>query len=164
MVNAQEQKVYDVLNLLNIKFMRYEHKAVYTVEEANELDICIIGQHCKNLFLRNRKGDVYYLVILDDTKKVDLKSLSQQIGSSNLSFASEERLNKCLGLKPGSVTPFGIINDVNREVTVLVDRDLIEADIVNFHPNVNTTTIGVSYQDLEKFIRWHDNKIKYVDV
>lgn len=164
MVNAQEQKVYDVLNLLNIKFMRYEHKAVYTVEEANELDICIIGQHCKNLFLRNRKGDVYYLVILDDTKKVDLKSLSQQIGSSNLSFASEERLNKCLGLKPGSVTPFGIINDVNREVTVLVDRDLIKADIVNFHPNVNTTTIGVSYQDLEKFIRWHDNKIKYVEV
>ncbi len=164
MVNAQEQKVYDVLNLLNIKFMRYEHKAVYTVEEANELDICIIGQHCKNLFLRNRKGDVYYLVILDDTKKVDLKSLSKQIGSSNLSFASEERLNKCLGLKPGSVTPFGIINDVNREVTVLVDKDLIKADIVNFHPNVNTITIGVSYQDLEKFIRWHDNKIKYVDV
>lgn len=164
MVNAQEQKVYDVLNLLNIKFMRYEHKAVYTVEEANELDICIIGQHCKNLFLMNRKGDVYYLVILDDTKKVDLKSLSKQIGSSNLSFASEERLNKCLGLKPGSVTPFGIINDVNREVTVLVDKDLIKADIVNFHPNVNTITIGVLYQDLEKFIRWHDNKIKYVDV
>lgn len=164
MINEQEQKVYDVLNLLNIKFMRYEHKAVYTVDEANELGICIIGQHCKNLFLRNRKGDVYYLVILDDTKKVDLKSLSKQIGSSNLSFSSEERLNKCLGLKAGSVTPFGIINDVNREVIVLVDKDLIKADIVNFHPNVNTVTIGVSYQDLEKFIRWHDNKIEYVDV
>lgn len=164
MINVQEQKIYEILNLLNIKYMRYEHKPVYTVEEANELDISISGQHCKNLFLRNRKGDIHYLVILDDTKKVDLKSLSKQIGSSSLSFASEERLTKYLGLKPGAVTPFGIINDIEREVTVLVDKDLVKADIVNFHPNVNTATIGVSYEDLEKFIVWHENKIEYVKV
>lgn len=164
MINEHEQKVYDILKLLDINYKRYEHKPVYTVEEANELDICISGQHCKNLFLRNRKGDIHYLVILDDTKKVDLKSLSKQIGSSNLSFASEERLDKYLGLKPGSVTPFGIINDIESEVTVLVDKDLVKADIVNFHPNVNTATIGVSYKDLEKFIKWHKNKVEYVDL
>lgn len=164
MINEIEQKVYDILNLLEIKYIRYEHEAVYTVEEANKLEICISGQHCKNLFLRNRKGDVHYLVILDDAKKVDLKSLSKQIGSTNLSLASEERLYKYLGLKPGSVTPFGIINDIERVVTVLVDRDLISSDIVNFHPNVNTATIGVSYADLEKFINWHENMINYVDI
>lgn len=164
MINVQEQKVYDILNLLNIKYIRYEHKPVYTVEEANELDILISGQHCKNLFLRNRKGDVHYLVIIDDTKKVDLKSLSKQIGSSSLSFASEERLTKYLGLKPGAVTPFGIINDIERIVAVLIDKDLVKADIVNFHPNVNTATIGVSFKDLEKFIKWHENEIEYVDI
>lgn len=164
MINEIEQKVYDILNLLEIKYIRYEHEAVYTVEEANKLEIRISGQHCKNLFLRNRKGDVHYLVILDDAKKVDLKSLSKQIGSTNLSLASEERLYKYLGLKPGSVTPFGIINDIERVVTVLVDRDLISSDTVNFHPNVNTATIGVSYADLEKFIKWHENRINYVDI
>jgi Ala-tRNA(Pro) deacylase len=164
MINEIEQTVYDILNLLGIKYIRYEHEAVYTVEEANKLEIRISGQHCKNLFLRNRKGDVHYLVILDDAKKVDLKSLSKQIGSTNLSLASEERLYKYLGLKPGSVTPFGIINDIERVVTVLVDRDLISLDTVNFHPNVNTATIEVSYADLEKFIKWHENRINYVDI
>ena len=120
--------------------------------------------HKTNLFLRNRKGDVHYLVMLDDTKKVDLKAWSKQIGSTNLSLASEERLLKYLRLKPGSVTPFGIINDMERVVTVLVDRDLISADIVNFHPNVNTATIGVSYKDLERFIKWHENKMNYVNI
>jgi Ala-tRNA(Pro) deacylase len=164
MFNECEQKLYDILGTLEIKYIRYEHKAVYTVEEANKLDMCIPGQHCKNLFLRNRKGDVHYLAILDDAKQVDLKLLSRQIGSTSLSFASEERLYKYLGLKAGSVTPFGLINDDERNVIVLIDRDLIRNNIVNFHPNVNTATIGVSYTDLERFIKWHENEFYYIDV
>lgn len=164
MINRTEEKLYDTLNLLGIKYIRYEHNPVYTVEEANKLDIYISGQQCKNLFLRNRKGDVHYLVILDEAKQVDLKFLSEQIGSTNLSFASEERLYKYLGLKPGSVSPFGIINDIERDVIVLIDRDLISTSIVNFHPNVNTATISVSYTDFEKFIKWHENKFYYIDI
>lgn len=164
MNNKIEEKVYDILNQLEIKYTIYEHEPVYTVEEANKLSVNILGQHCKNLFLRNRKGDVHYLVVLDDAKKIDLKALAKQIGSSNLSLASEERLFKYLGLKPGSVTPFGIINDIESEVIVLIDKDLTNADIVNFHPNVNTATIGISYTDLERFISWHENKFCYVSI
>lgn len=164
MINETEQKLYDTLNLLAIKYIRYEHAPVYTIEEANNLDIFISGKQCKNLFLRNRKGDVHYLVILDEAKRVDLKSLSKQIGTTSLSFASEERLHKYLGLKLGSVSPFGLINDIEREVIVLIDRDLIGSSIINFHPNVNTATISISYLDFEKFIKWHENKIYYIDI
>lgn len=94
LINENEQKVYEVLQKLEIKYVKYEHEALYTVEEAKKLGICMPGQQCKNLFLRNRKGDVHYLVILDEEKQADLKSLAKQIESSNLSFASEERLFK----------------------------------------------------------------------
>lgn len=164
MINAIEQKLYDILDSLEIKYVRYEHEALFTVEEAKKVEIDIPGKHCKNLFLRNVKGNVHYLVLLEDTKQADLKFLSKQIESTRLSFASEERLYKYLALTPGSVTPYGLINDEEREVIVLIDRDLVGADIVNFHPNINTATIGVSYNDLEKFIKWHENKFYYVDI
>lgn len=164
MITEIEQRLYNILDLLEIEYIRYEHKAVYTIEEANQLDINIPGQQCKNLFLRNRKGDIHYLVILHEEKQADLKFLSHQIGSTSLSFASEERLFKYLGLKPGSVTPFGLINDSNKEVIVLIDRELVGAEKINFHPNVNTATISVSYKDFEKFIEWNGNKINYVNI
>ena len=113
MIEKNEQNVYDILNSLEIKYDRYEHKPVFTVNEAKELDILIPGGKCKNLFLRNEKGDIHYLVILDENKRVDLKLLAKQIGTKRVSFASEERLYKYLKLTPGSVTPFGIINDDN---------------------------------------------------
>ncbi|NLK64828.1 MAG: prolyl-tRNA synthetase associated domain-containing protein [Tissierellia bacterium] len=162
MINSDEQKLYDILNKLAIKYVRYEHEPVYTVEEADNLDIDIPGQHCKNLFLRNKKGNIHYLVIACSKKHIDLKLLSKQIASSGLSFASEERLNKYLGLKAGAVSPFGLINDMERQVIVLIDKDLTDKDTVNFHPNVNTATIGLSYADLEKFIKWHGNKFLYI--
>jgi Ala-tRNA(Pro) deacylase len=159
-----EQELYDVLNNLNIKYTRYEHEAVCTIEEANRLNIHIPGEQCKNLFLRNKKGDMHYLVILDEKKRADLNSIAEQINSTKLSFASEDRLYKYLGLKPGSVTPFGLINDALSSVVVVIDKSLIGGAIVNFHPNVNTATISVSYADLEKFIKWRGNKIYYVDI
>lgn len=164
MIEKNEQEVYDILNSLEIEYVRYEHRPIYTVNEAKELDILIPGEKCKNLFLRNGKGDINYIVILDEEKRVNLKLLAKQIGSTRLSFASEERLFKNLKLTPGSVTPFGIINDVNRDVIVLIDRDLINEKLVNFHPNVNTVTIGISYIDFEKFIKWHKNKFYYVEI
>jgi len=164
MIEKNEQEVYDMLNSLQIKYIRYEHKAIYTVNEAMELGIYIPGEKCKNLFLRNGRGDIHYLVILDEEKKVNLKLLAKQIGSTRLSFASEERLFEYLKLKPGSVSPFGIINDVNSEVVVLIDIDLINNTLVNFHPNINTATIGISYLDFEKFIKWHKNKFYHIEI
>ena len=163
MINTDERELYYILEQLKIKYIRYEHKPVYTVEEADNLDIDIPGQHCKNLFLRNKKGNIHYLIIADSEKQIDLKLLSKQIGSTGLSFASEERLYKHLGLKPGAVTPFGLINDIEKNVIVLIDKKLTDKSIVNFHPNVNTATISVSYNDLERFIRWHENKFIYID-
>ena len=163
MITQDEQKLYDVLDKLEIKYTRYEHEPVYTVEEVDNLNIGIPGQHCKNLFLRNKKGDTHYLVIADSEKHIDIKSLSKQIGGGNLSFASDERLLKHLGLKTGAVSPFGLINNLEKNVLVLIDRNLTDKSIVNFHPNVNTATIGVSYADLERFIKWHGNKFQYFD-
>jgi Ala-tRNA(Pro) deacylase len=164
MITADEQKLYDILDLLEIKYTRYEHKAVYTIEEADQLNIYIPGKLAKNLFLRNRKGDTHYLLIVDENKHVDLKLLSKQIGASSLSFASEERLFKYLGLKPGSVTPFGLMNDIERVVIVLIDRDLVGTSNISFHPNVNTATISVAYGDFERFLGWNKNKFQYVDI
>lgn len=163
MITVDEQRLYNVLDKLEIKYTRYEHKPVYTVEEVDNLNIDIPGQHCKNLFLRNKKGNIHYLLIADSEKHIDLKSLSKQIGGGNLSFASEERLYKHLGLKPGAVSPFGLINNIDRNVIVIIDRTLTDKSIVNFHPNVNTATISVSYDDLERFIKWHENKFQYID-
>jgi len=163
MIDKEEEKLYELLDSLGIEYVRYEHKPVYTVEEADNLDIDIPGQHCKNLFLRNKKGNIHYLVLADSKKYIDLKALSKEIGSSGLSFASEERLKKYLGLKTGAVSPFGLINDVEKQVIVLIDKGLTDKDLVNFHPNVNTATIGLSYRDLEKFIKWHGNKYVYID-
>ncbi|GAA0731993.1 prolyl-tRNA synthetase associated domain-containing protein [Clostridium oceanicum] len=163
-MNENEQKVYRVLNNLGIKYDKYEHEAVYTVDEAQKLNISMPGKHCKNLFLRNRKGKIHYLLIIDECKKADLKSLQKQIKSTNLSFASEERLNKYLCLKPGSVTPFGLINNEDKSVQVLIDRDLIGSDEIYFHPNVNTVTIGISYNDFEAFLKHTGNKFTYVSI
>ncbi|GKX66459.1 prolyl-tRNA synthetase associated domain-containing protein [Inconstantimicrobium mannanitabidum] len=164
MIEKNEQQVYEVLNSLGINYVRYEHKPIYTVNEAKEIETFIEGIKCKNLFLRNVKGDTHYIIILDEDKRIDLKLLAKQIGSSRLSFASEERLSRYLKLKPGSVTPFGIINDVASEVIILIDRSLVNERLMNFHPNVNTATIGISYADLEKFIKWHKNRFIHIEI
>lgn len=164
MIEENEQNVYDVLESLGIKYVRYQHKPLYTVNDAKEIGAIIQGGKCKNLFLRNRKGDSHYLVVVDENKRVDLKSLAKQIGTAGLSFASVDRLYKYLMLTPGSVTPFGVINDANSEVKILIDKDLVNEELVNFHPNINTATIGISYEDFIKFIKWHKNELFYVEI
>ncbi|MED1472383.1 prolyl-tRNA synthetase associated domain-containing protein [Bacillus salipaludis] len=158
----QEQSVYDVLEQLNISFKKYEHVPVFTVEEIRNLDITIPGGHTKNLFLRNRKGDKHFLVIVLEDKDVDLKRLSKLIESTPLSFASSERLNKYLGVYPGAVGPFGLINDVTNHVQVVLDSDILNKDTINFHPNVNTATVNLSVQDLRRYLDWKTNPVKNI--
>lgn len=160
--SGKEAKVYEVLEELDIPFTRHEHPPVYTVEEAEKHWTEITGAHCKNLFLRNKKGNRHYLVILEASKAADLKALTKILGEDRLSFASAERLMRYLGLEAGAVSPFGLIQDKDKQVQVVIDEDLKKAEAVNFHPNVNTATIGLSFADFEIFLSWSKNPIRYL--
>ena len=141
----ENQNVYDILEKLEISYTKHDHPPVYTVEEAEQHWENITGAHCKNLFLRNKKGKNHYLVVVESRKRVDLKALTKHLGEDRLSFASPERMMRYLGLEPGAVSPFGLIND--RE---------------NFHPNVNTATLGIVFSDFEKFLIRCGNSIRYL--
>lgn len=162
MFTESEQKLLDTLNQLAIAYTRHEHPPVYTVDEAKKYWQDIEGAHAKNLFLRNNKGNRHYLVVLEESKTADLKGLSDKLGSGKLSFASERRLSDHLGLETGAVSPFGLINDSSNAVTAVIDRDLSKKELVNFHPNVNTATITISYRDFEKFLRHCGSEVIYI--
>ncbi|AKN30940.1 prolyl-tRNA synthetase [Clostridium carboxidivorans P7] len=164
MVTENEKKLYAALDGLNIEYTRYEHDAVYTIEEIKEKNLVFDGAGCKNLFLRNRKGDIHYLVVVEESKTVDLKKLSKDIGSTPLSFGSEERLYNNLGLMRGSVTPMGLINNTDKKVKLIIDSDLAKSQKIAVHPNVNTATIVLSLKDLEKFVHWCGNEFSYIKI
>ena len=162
MATAQESKLYQLFEELGIRYERHEHPPVYTVEEAQVHWDKIPGTHCKNLFLRNNKGNRHFLVILAHNKQVDLRALAEQTGTGKLSFASAKRLENYLGLEAGAVSPFGLINDRNHEVVVFLDRSLRQTDLINFHPNVNTATVTISYADFERFLKHCGNEIAFI--
>lgn len=161
---TNEQKVYRFLEKLDISYVRHEHPPVFTVDQAEQYWEGMTGAHCKNLFLRNKKGNRHYLIILEHKKKADLKALERQLGEDRLSFASAERLMRHLGLEEGAVSPFGLINDNKKEVHVVIDRDLRDVDRINFHPNVNTATVGVGFADFEKFLAACGNSVRYLPI
>ena len=152
------------LTELGIVFARHEHPPVATVEEASQHWAGIDATHCKNLFLRNQKGDRHYLFILLHSKKADLRAVAEQIGDGKLSFASPERLMTHLGVTPGSVSPFGLIHDRTHAVRVVIDRDLQAAERLSFHPNINTATLVVSRDDFTRFLAACGNTVKYIGV
>lgn len=163
-ISEREQKVLDALSSLDIPFERTEHPPVFTVEEAKEHWSGLPGTHCKNLFLRNKKGNRHYLLIIEQSKNTDIKALAHLLCEDRLSFASGERLMRYLGLEAGAVSPFGLINDVSNEVKVLVDGDLRSATRIYFHPNVNTATLGLSFPDFELFLDLAGNRVRFISV
>ncbi len=159
-----EPQVSARLGELGIPFARYTHPPVATVEEAEQHWAGIDATHCKNLFLRNQKGNRHYLVVLMHSKRADLRAVADQIGDGKLSFASPERLMTHLGLTPGSVSPFGLINDREHRVQVVLDRDLKSATRLSFHPNINTATYVVSAEDFARFLEACGNVVRYVTI
>ena len=121
---ADPRQVYDALDAMGIHYEKYEHPPVFTGEEAAEHWGPIKATQVKNLFLRNKKGDRQYLVILEIGKQADLRQLVKVIGDDRLSFGSPERLMATLGLTPGSVSPFGLLHEGSKDVRVIVDQDL----------------------------------------
>lgn len=160
MPEEREQKVYEALAALGISYVRHEHPPVFTVEQALIHWKGIEGAHCKNLFLRNKKGNHHYLVIAEHLKKVDLQAIAKKLHDDRLSFASDERLKKYLGLSAGEVSPFGLLHDAGKEVVVIVDADLQKERFINFHPNVNTATLTIVQADFERFLAACGNPVR----
>lgn len=154
----------DCLYALGIPFERHEHPPVATVAEAEHHWGGIDATHCKNLFLRNQKGDRHYLVVVTHSKRVDLRDLGEQIGDGKLSFGSPERLLKHLGLTPGAVSPFGLLNDPGRQVRAFLDLDLKRAARVSFHPNDNTATLVLAWADFERFLDHVGHSVRFIRI
>lgn len=145
-----------------IAYEKMEHEAVFTVEEMDKAGISSKGGVCKNLFLRDAKGKKHYLVVVPEEARVDLSQLPAQLGSTKLSFASPERLEKYLGVSQGSVSPLGILNDQEHAVQVVFDRELCKAAKLGIHPNDNRATVWMQFKDLKKIIEKAGNKISYI--
>jgi Ala-tRNA(Pro) deacylase len=158
------ENIYRILENLDIPYQKYEHPAVYTVEEAEKYDHHIDAGKSKNLFLRNRKGNKHYLLVIQSNKRVDLKGLSGLLGESSIGFASAERLNRYLRLTPGAVSPFGLINDVDDQVHVLIDQDLLTYEKLAYHPNINTETLVIRSSDFKKYLDWTENTVSYIEI
>jgi Ala-tRNA(Pro) deacylase len=154
--------VLHALNALGIHYDLYEHPPVFSGDDAAAHWKDIPATPVKNLFLRNKKGDRHYLVILGIEKEADLRHLVQLIGDDRLSFGSPERLMSHLGVTPGSVSPFGLIHDAARAVRVIVDSDLRAAERLIFHPNDNTASLTISGADFTRFLDHQGNTVRWI--
>lgn len=159
---AHKKQVISYLDHNKIPFEVFDHEPIYTIGQLDEMDYPDKDKLAKNLFLRNGSGKCHYLVVVRSDKKVDLKQLRQQIGSSRLSFASEERLMKHMGLTKGSVSPLGILNDATASIPVLMDQDLMGQEKIGLHPNINTATLWMSHENIVKAIEGHGNEVIHV--
>ncbi len=139
------------LGALGIETETVEHPPLFTVEESRALRGEIPGAHTKNLFLKCKKGQLWLVTVLEDTA-IDLKTLHHRLGSGRLSFGSAALLGEVLGLTPGSVSAFGVINDTQNRVSVALDEALMRWDRINLHPLVNTATTAISRQGLISFL------------
>jgi Ala-tRNA(Pro) deacylase len=161
-LSAIASKVYAVLDDMGIAYSAHEHPPIFTGEEAAEHWKEVPGVGIKNLFLRNKKGDRHYLVILAVDKQADLRQLVKTIGDDRFSFGSPERLMSYLGVTPGSVSVFGLIHEGSRPVKVIVDEDLRSADRLIFHPNDNRASVSISFADFERFLSSRPNQVRWL--
>ena len=155
----------EILNMLDEKGIAYEkmeHPAVFTMEEMDALGITEKGFVCKNLFLRDAKGKTHFLLSMPEEKKVSLKDLAAPLETDKLSFASAQRLEKYLGLKTGEVSPFGVWNDTENKVIVILDEELMKQEKIGVHPNDNTATVWIAPKTLRDLIEEKGNECRVV--
>ncbi len=154
--------IFEFLESRGIPFTRYDHPAVFTCEEARAHLNGVPGTAIKNLFLRDRDGKKHFLAVVPEEKRVDLKALASKLNADRLSFASAERLKKYLGVEPGSVTILGLINDLGKDVQVVIDQDLRGKESLQCHPLVNTATLVIKLEDIERFLGFTGQKWNYL--
>jgi Ala-tRNA(Pro) deacylase len=148
---ATPDMLFARLDRLAIPYATHRHAPVFTVAEAVALRGALPGGHCKCLFLEDRKGGLWLIVVLED-RRLDLKRLSDRLGAPRFSFASPERMRQVLGVEPGSVTPFALINETAAAVAVVLDAAMLRCDPLNYHPLVNTATTALAPDHLLRFI------------
>ncbi len=151
-MTATRDDLMQAFEQLGIKTETQSHAPVFTVEEARKVHDAIPGGHCKNLFCKDEKGALWLIVALEDAR-IDLKAAPARIGSRRLSFGKPDLLLEILGVEPGSVTPFALINDTSQRVNVILDAAMMQLPQLNFHPLRNDATTTISSADLELFIR-----------
>jgi len=157
-----QKELYDLLESLEIRFDYHEHPPLATIEDAKIHWKDYNSGRCKNIFFRNHKGDRHYLVILEHLRQLDIHDLEKRLKQGKLSFASDQRLKKYLGVEPGSVSPFGLINDKEKHVHLFIDEKLIESERLAFHPNINTASLVISKNDLLKFLSYTGNTFEFI--
>jgi Ala-tRNA(Pro) deacylase len=155
-------ELYELLEKLSIRFEYHEHPPLATIEDAKIHWKDYNSGRCKNIFFRNHKGDRHYLVILEHLRQLNIHDLERRLRQGKLSFASDQRLKKYLGVEPGSVSPFGLINDTSHHVHLFIDEKLNKSDRLAFHPNINTASLVISKSDFLKFLIYTGNTFEFI--
>ena len=161
---TKKENVYKKLDELNVKYRKVDHKAVFTMEEMAELNLENEDEIVKNIFIRDDKKINYYLALIAGNKRVNLKELRNNLRLRPLTFASEEDLEKYLGLHKGSVTALGVLNDTNHIVKVLIDEDIKKFKEIGVHPNENTASIWLKLEDIEEVLNYTENEYEFIKI
>ena len=156
--------IYKFLDDHQIEYERHDHPPVYTVEDVNRLVPPLEAAKTKSLFLRDAKGSRHFLIIVNGEKRVNLKALPDLLNSSRLRFGSPDRLKKHLGVDPGSVSLFAVINDIDKAVELIIDSTLWKSDAFQFHPLVNTSTLVISRGNVKQFLEKTGHDVQILDV
>lgn len=157
-------RLFKFLKEHNISYERHDHPPVFTVEESRRLVPPLPGAKTKNLFLRDNKGKRYFLVVMDSKKRIDLKGMQYQLNVGRLSFGSPELLEQCLGVTPGAVSLFAVVNDATHTVEVLMDRALSTSSSFQFHPLENTSTLVISKKNLMRFLTLTGHQVRFINI
>ena len=163
----ESEKIKKVLNFLDERgfvYDWYEHPEAPTIAIAKAHWRQDGSKHCKNLFFRNHKGNRHYLVVLDCEQDLDIHDLEQRLHQGKLSFASPPRMDKYLGITPGSVSPFGLINDTENHVHLFLDANLQKYDLLSFHPNDNRATVVISKEEFSRYLQEVGNTVEYIEM
>ena len=164
MQSERIEKVLSYLNERGIKHSWYTHDEAPTIEIARTQWRNDGSKHCKNLFFRNHKGNRHYLVVLDCEQDLDIHDLEKRLHQGKLSFASPQRMERYLGLQPGSVSPFGLINDLDNHVHLFLDANLKNYQSLSFHPNDNHATVVISQSEFMRYLGEVGNSYEYIEL
>ena len=161
---TREEIVFEYLKAQDIPYECYHHPEGKTIAEAMKYWHDDGSVHCKNLFFRNHKGNRHYLVCFDSSQNMAIHDLEQRLHQGKLSFASQQRMERYLGLLPGSVSPFGLINDEEHHVHLFLDRNLLDRPALSFHPNDNRATVVISREEFERYLSIVGNTYEYIEL
>lgn len=161
---ARRRPVFDFLDRNGLAYTYYKHPEAPTIEIARQYWRQDGSKHCKNLFFRNHKGNRHYLVVFDSDLSLAIHDLEHKLRQGKLSFASEQRMEKWLGLRPGSVSPFGLVNDAENHVHLFLDESLKNHPSLSFHPNDNTATVVIPQAEFQRYLELVGNTYEYINL